>query len=216
MVKPDFIAELKYRTTEEGGRRSFAASGYRPHIEFDDYPEYLTSGSQKFLNKEKVYPGDFVSAQINILGIEYFSKRLYVGKCFKFCEGARIIGYGSIVQIINEDLEIEYNQYEEQFNVNLFPNDIIEEIVNGFGDDFGKAVRIIQPFLINNKELRTPRIVRSLVYLSNFKVDELVEQINVAKIDYRDTLFAAEYENRKSDRPIRSRNFNNEFGNEKI
>jgi len=40
----DFIAELKFQTTEKGGRKSHVQSGYRPHIEFENYPEYLTSG----------------------------------------------------------------------------------------------------------------------------------------------------------------------------
>ena len=38
----DFKATLVFKTSEEGGRNTPVFSGYRPHIEFDNYPEYLT------------------------------------------------------------------------------------------------------------------------------------------------------------------------------
>lgn len=216
METQDFNAKLKYRTTEEGGRNGYAASGYRPHIEFDNYPEYLTSGSQTFINKEKVYPGDTVDAEINIIGTEYFAKRLYIGKKFKFCEGSRIIGSGEITEVVNKELEIEFGQKEEDFNLNLFPIDIVDKIRQDHGNNFGKFLRTIQPYLLNLIELRNPRVVRSIIYLTTRNIEELKKQIEIAKTDYRDILFFAEYENRNEKNPKRVRNFNNEFGNEQI
>ena len=72
----DFIADLKYLTTEEGGRKTpVFSSGYRPQIKFD-FDEMQTSGQQTFLNKETVYPGDTVEAVIKILSVEYFTNTL--------------------------------------------------------------------------------------------------------------------------------------------
>jgi len=216
METQDFNAKLKYRTTEEGGRNGYAASGYRPHIEFDNYPECLTSGSQTFINKEKVYPGDTVDAKINIIGTEYFTKRLYIGKKFKFCEGSRVIGTGEITEVVNKELKIESNQDEKDFNINLFSKDIIDKIRYNHGDDFGRFLRIIQPFLLEQVELRSPRIVRSIIYVTNRNIEKLEEHIKITKTDYRDILLIAEYELIKEKDPKRVRNFNNEFGNEQL
>lgn len=212
----DFKANLVFKTSEEGGRNTPVFSGYRPHIEFDNYPEYLTSGSQTYLNKVKVLPGDTVEAKIKILGTEYFSRRLYVDKGFKFCEGQRTIGIGKIIEVYNEQLKIEAIGKEPEFNINLYPKDIITKIKNNDGEDFGKFLRLIQPEILKNIELRSPRIVRAIIFASEGKVDKLEEILKVAKIDYRDLLLLAEYENRDSSNPIRVRNFSNEFGKETI
>jgi translation elongation factor EF-Tu-like GTPase len=58
-----FIAELKYLETEKGGRKTVAKSGYRPQVQFD-FSEMSTSGSQKFIDKEFVFPGETVLAEI--------------------------------------------------------------------------------------------------------------------------------------------------------
>ncbi len=99
----DFIAELKYRTTEEGGRKTPACSGYRPQVKFD-FTEKETSGQQIFIGKDKVYPGETVEAKIKILSVDFFAKKLMEGMKFEFREGSTIIGYGLIKQIINDKL----------------------------------------------------------------------------------------------------------------
>jgi len=105
-LNPDFIAILKYRTAEEGGRDKPAFSGYRPHIKFP-FSNYLTSGQQKFIDKEIVYPGDTVKAAIVILATDVFANTLEVGMPFEFAEGSRIIGTGEIIEIVNENLRKE-------------------------------------------------------------------------------------------------------------
>jgi len=101
----DFTAELTFLTTEKGGRKTHVQSGYRPHIAFNDHPEHITSGQQKYINQEKVEPGETVKAEISILSKEYFTNRLYVNMIFKFCEGPHIMGYGKIMSIKNMSLQ---------------------------------------------------------------------------------------------------------------
>ncbi len=103
--KTDFIAQLKYKTTESGGRQTPAFSGYRPQVKFD-FEEVQTSGQQTFIDKEIVLPGDTVKAKIKILSPDYFAGRLTEGMNFEFREGSRIIGTGEIKSIINDKLEI--------------------------------------------------------------------------------------------------------------
>jgi translation elongation factor EF-Tu-like GTPase len=103
--KPDFIAILHYKTTEEGGRQSYALSKYRPLIEFPGLLPF-TSGEQIFLDKEIVNPGDTVKAEITILSVDSFNEKLYVGQKFRFCEEPRrTLGNGEIIEIVNKDLQ---------------------------------------------------------------------------------------------------------------
>lgn len=98
----DFVAELKYRTTEQGGRSTPAFSKYRPQIKFD-FDEMQTSGEQIFIDKDEVFPGESVKAKIRILGVDFFRNRLEEGMEFEFLEGSRIIGTGKILIILNEE-----------------------------------------------------------------------------------------------------------------
>jgi translation elongation factor EF-Tu-like GTPase len=99
----DLIAELTYRTIEQGGRSTPAFSGYRPQVKFP-FSDTQTSGQQKFLDKEVVYPGDTVVAEIAIISTEIFEHKLKVGLGFEFRERSRIIGTGIIQSILNKDL----------------------------------------------------------------------------------------------------------------
>ena len=102
--KPDFVAQLKYLTTEEGGRRCYVASGYRPHFQIEE-KQYLTTSEQLFLDKDKVFPGDTATAEIRILSVEAFEGLLYEGLQFKLSEGLRIVATGVIKTVINEKLK---------------------------------------------------------------------------------------------------------------
>jgi hypothetical protein len=103
MQNIDFIANLKYLTTEEGGRKTPAFSGYRPQVKFD-FDEMQTSGQQTFINKDTVYPGDTVEAAIRILSVEHFENTLTEGMTFEFREGSKVIGTGKIIDILNDRL----------------------------------------------------------------------------------------------------------------
>jgi len=102
--KFDFIAELKYRTAKEGGRKTPASSGYRPHLEFE-FTKMLTSGHQFFIGTDLVNPGETILAHIGMNSTYHCEGKLEIGTEFKFCEGSVIIGFGKITQIINKSLE---------------------------------------------------------------------------------------------------------------
>jgi len=101
---PDFVASLTYYTIE-GGRSTPAKSGYRAKVKFD-FEEMETSGQQVFIDKEIVYPGETVKAEITMASPTIFKFRLFVGMAFQFREGARIIGTGQIIEILNRELNI--------------------------------------------------------------------------------------------------------------
>ena len=100
----DFIAILTYRTTEQGGRKTAAKSGYRPQIKFD-FEEMQTSGQQTFIDRYFAFPGDTVEAEIKILSVDIFANKLTENMQFEFREGATVIGTGKIKHIKNEKLK---------------------------------------------------------------------------------------------------------------
>jgi translation elongation factor EF-Tu-like GTPase len=208
----DFTAELEFLTTEKGGRKGYAKSGYRPHIEFKNYSEYLTSGQQTYIGKDIVEPGEKIKAEIAILSTEYFTKRLYENMEFKFCEGSRTIGFGKIIEIINPDLKCEADSDQEKINLNLYPTDILKRLESDYGKNSGEAKRTIQELIISNSEFRSHRIVRALIHTGNKDIVNLKKMIELTRTDWRDLLMNAEYE--YPDKRIRD--FNNEFGKENI
>ncbi|HLO60325.1 MAG TPA: hypothetical protein VK179_16360 [Bacteroidales bacterium] len=100
----DFIAILTYKSTEQGGRKTPAHSGYRPQVKFN-FEEMQTSGQQTFIGKDIVYPGDTVEARIKILSVDHFTNSLTEGMDFEFKEGDKIIGTGIIKEILNDKLK---------------------------------------------------------------------------------------------------------------
>ncbi|MFK7749987.1 MAG: elongation factor Tu [Kordia sp.] len=208
--KTDFIAELEFLTTEKGGRSSPAHSGYRPHVEFDNYPEYLTSGQQTYIGQEIVELGTKVKAEITILGTEYFANRLYENMEFKFCEANRTIGFGKIIEIVNTDLKSIADQ--KTINLNLYPTDILKRLEHDYGKNSSEAKRKIQELIKSSKEFRIHRIVRALIFAGNKDINHLQKMIELTQTDWRDLLMNAEYEYPEK----RVRDFSNEFGNEKI
>ena len=101
--QPDLVAKVHYLTSEEGGRKGYAASGYRPHIKFNGKKE-LTSGEQLFVDKEKVFPGETATAEIRILSPHFLENYLFVGQHFQIGEGTKVIGHGEVLEIINPKL----------------------------------------------------------------------------------------------------------------
>ena len=101
---PHFIARLKYLTSKEGGRKTAAGSGYRPHIKFER-SNYLTSGQQIFIGRDHVNPGETIDAEIIIIATNIFKNYLYPGLKFHFAEGSRIIGTGEVIKVLDKSLE---------------------------------------------------------------------------------------------------------------
>jgi len=101
--QPDILAEIKYFETKDGGRRTPAKTGFRPQVKFE-ISEKTTSGHQNFVDKEFVFPGETIIAEVIFLSPHFFSGMLEVGMSFNIQETINHIGYGKILKIINEDL----------------------------------------------------------------------------------------------------------------
>lgn len=102
--KADFIAELTFMSTEDGGRKTPARSGYRPQVKFE-FDEMQTSGEHTYIDRDWVFPGDSVTALIRIIAVEHFQARLSDGLTFEFREASTVIGTGRILHILNPKLK---------------------------------------------------------------------------------------------------------------
>jgi elongation factor Tu len=96
---PDIEAEITFLSTENGGRRSAAKSGYRPTHDFG--LDTLNDAAHEYIGMESVSPGQSARANLWLLVPEYQNGRLYPGFKFTVKEGPRIVGHGVVVAVIN-------------------------------------------------------------------------------------------------------------------
>ena len=99
----DFVAQLYFKKTENGGRTHFALSGYRPQVKFN-FSKTHTSGQQTYIDNKMAFPGDNINALIKLATIEHLKGQLKEGTTFEFFEGDRFIGTGRILLLKNEKL----------------------------------------------------------------------------------------------------------------
>lgn len=83
-------------------RQSPAKDGYRPAHQITD--GYLASGIHHYYNTDHVSPGEAVRGTITFLTPHAYPNSLWIGKRISIQEGARVVGYATIVEILNPTL----------------------------------------------------------------------------------------------------------------
>jgi translation elongation factor EF-Tu-like GTPase len=102
--KPDIEVELNLLTTEEGGRRTRALSGYRPQFSYDGYD---WDAIQDYGDVEMVAPGETVVAYLQFLSPQCHVGKLYPGKEFLLREGSRVVGRGHVITVLHLEANAE-------------------------------------------------------------------------------------------------------------
>lgn len=102
--KPDIEAEIRFLTTEEGGKVNPCRSGYFPNHDFGN-DGFFVDARHTFPDAEEIPPGDTVRQQMDSLAPESQQGRLYEGFTFTVQEGGRIVGHGRITKVINKKLQ---------------------------------------------------------------------------------------------------------------
>ncbi len=208
----DFRAEVYLLSPEEGGRPINARSGYRCLHVFAGYPSLSTSGEQHYPGGQ-LLSGDTATADIAILSQDYFQHRLYRGQTFDCYQGARIIGRGEIVQVINERLQLPADAKAARWvNLHDFPADIAAHIEQAYGSRKAVVFNQLQFMLAQVPAARHPRIVRAVLHLANGDRFALEDAIALARRDYRDVLLQAEYAFGVGGRHMRIHDFRNPLG----
>jgi hypothetical protein len=85
-------------------------------------------------------------------------------------------------------------------------SDILTQIKLQFGENHKKVIEILE-----NDFLNSNRIIRCIIFLSEKNIEKVKENINLAKIDWRDIILLAEYENNENREPKLIRDFNKPF-----
>ena len=104
---PDAVADVGFLTTREGGRQNPVRSGYRCSHDMG----VLANGQAILNDAEHVFDGEGLAvlgatrrSRMRFLALEYQFGRLHAGLVFTLCEGAKIVGHGTIVEIIDARL----------------------------------------------------------------------------------------------------------------
>ncbi len=87
------------------GRKSYIATGYRPHIYFG-YSDLSALHSSdciiSLIHKQQLFPGENATVLISVLKYSHLTNLLKKNVRIQIKEGARIIGEGKIVKRIGE------------------------------------------------------------------------------------------------------------------
>lgn len=85
--------------------------------------------------------------------------------------------------------------------------DIYQKLQRDFGPQLQEAIGEIEAVDAATKGLISDRIIRAVIYLSKGDLERLRKQIELARIDWRDVLMAAEYDEKE----VRVRDFDKTF-----
>ena len=106
----DFQGNFTLITTEAGGRKTPAISGYRPHHELHE--NYLSSGTHEYLDTEILWPGESSRVKVWLLAPHAYPNCLWVGRKLNVGEGSRVIGVLTITEIFTQSLVCVPSEYK--------------------------------------------------------------------------------------------------------
>jgi hypothetical protein len=103
------------------------------------------------------------------------------------------------------------------FSIAALPPDIGAQIRKDFPKDTLEVIAEIEAMMQRYDHWESERATRCVIYMANGNRRRLAECLRDALQDYRDPLFAAEYDGRKSgETPVRVRDFSKPFGQNEI
>lgn len=97
-LPPDIEAEITFLLPEDGGRSHPAFNGYRPQF---FYAGHDWDAVQEYPDVSQVNPGDTVRAHLWFLSPDEHAGKLRPGAAFLIREGRRVVGFGSVITVIN-------------------------------------------------------------------------------------------------------------------
>ena len=100
-IQPDVEVKFEFNMS----RKTPAKSGYRPHHLVKD--NYLTTGVHKYFDVEQVSPGETAYGTITFITPETYPHCLHKGKIIQISEGERIVGYATVIKVLNPLLDSE-------------------------------------------------------------------------------------------------------------
>ena len=99
------------------------------------------------------------------------------------------------------------------FSKNNIPKDIIVKIKEDFGPNTDLVLDLIKKAIKKHDYIKTPRVIRCVIHLSNKDLEKFKESLNQAITDPRDVMFWAEYTRQENEESKRIKDFNEPFKN---
>jgi len=96
---PHIEAEIRFLSTDEGGRETPVKSGYRGQFHYKG-EKAGWDAVQEFTGEEWVTPGETVTARLVFASEEPHSKRLAEGLSFQIQEGGKVVGLGVVKKVL--------------------------------------------------------------------------------------------------------------------
>lgn len=101
-VKMDHLPDVEVIFEFNGVRTSPVFDGYRPaHLVNNNY---LTTGIHHYYNCNSVLPDGTARGTITFITPEAYPNCLWVGKKINIQEGAKVVGYATITEVLNATL----------------------------------------------------------------------------------------------------------------
>ena len=100
---PDIEADISFIPTNEGGRATPAWQGYRVDHDFG-IKGRINVAQHEFIGCDSAEPGQKVRSRLWFMVPEQQKNRLHPGFKFTVCEGGRIVAYGIVTRVINQEL----------------------------------------------------------------------------------------------------------------
>ena len=95
--------DIEVRFVFNGERNRPAADGYRPAHLLNG--NYLTTGIHHYDDTDSVAPNGSATGTITFISPEYYRHSLSVGETIPVQEGKRIVGYATVLRILNPELD---------------------------------------------------------------------------------------------------------------
>lgn len=103
--------DIKATLEDLGVRKTAIFSGIRPTIKVKE--DYLTSALIEF--ESDMVDGFVNEVNIWFISPEHYPKSLWVGKRLEIYEGARVIAYATVTEIINKMLNNQTVKFEDKY-----------------------------------------------------------------------------------------------------
>jgi elongation factor Tu len=112
---PDIEGDIHFLATEDGGRQSFARSGYMPAHRIHD--NYQTSGRHVYPDVEQVGPGETARVQVWFITPHVYPHSLWPGRELDVMEGERVVGTLRVNRVFNDTLSGSAENYSPEWVV---------------------------------------------------------------------------------------------------
>ena len=105
----DAEVELSFVPTEQGGRSTPVASGYRPQFYRDGK---YNDAVHTYIGVARVHPGQTVRAYLSFIRPDLQVGHLHPGTVFEIREGERVIARGHVIRIVELEKDLDERMNE--------------------------------------------------------------------------------------------------------